>query len=133
MSCGLYTKAHVARWMGKRAQDIQAMIDRDGLPAVPMPSATRMDDRIPLHGLWHWCKQRSKGMAFMSVEELAREMEMCATSEGANPNAQELAKLTEISGLLSTFQQILATTQTRPAAIKEALKSCMLEWIDRAA
>ena len=133
MSAGLYTKAHVARWMGKRPQDIQALIDRDGLPAIPVPSETRQDDRIPLHGLHRWCSARAKGSKFMTVDELALEMEMCAETEPTRQRAADLAALMEISGLITAYGQTLSQGLPPPARIREALLDSMRAWTSAAA
>lgn len=113
MSGGLYSKAAVARWMGKRPQDIQKLIDQDGLPAVPVPTDTRLEDRIPLHGLHEWCRARSKGSAFMKVEQLAREMEMCREGPGAGTEA-EIALLGEAATLSTAVRDNLVRGQESP-------------------
>jgi len=111
--------------MGKRPQDIQALIDRDGLPAVPVPSETRQDDRIPLHGLWRWCKERSKGGAFMSVEELARELEMCEA--GAESSREEQSLLSEIASLSEVVTKNLKQGAD-PQRTRMALQTVIREW-----
>lgn len=75
MSRGLYTVAQVARYLGKRPQEVAAMIERDGLPAINLPGEKRMGRKIALTMLHRWLAARAVGKGFMTVEELAREME----------------------------------------------------------
>lgn len=128
MSSGLYTKAHVARYLGKRPQDIQGLIERDGLPAVPVPSETRQDDRIPLHSLWRWCKERSKGGKFMTVDELAHEMELCA-APGADSTSKERELLNEITALSEVITRNLQQGSD-PQRTRRALKEVIQDWND---
>ncbi|HRJ11407.1 MAG TPA: hypothetical protein PK490_12310 [Prosthecobacter sp.] len=81
MSSGLYTVAHVARYMGKRPQEVARLIDEDGLPAVELPGPKRPVRKIALHGLHKWLAERAVGGAFMSVTELAREMAGVASGD----------------------------------------------------
>lgn len=80
---GLYTVQQVARYLGKRHQDVVTLIELDGLPAVLIPAAKRPVRKIPLHGLHRWLAERAVGSKFIGVEELATEMAACTSDENA--------------------------------------------------
>jgi hypothetical protein len=125
MSAGLYSKAHVARWMGKRPQEIQRLIDSEGLPAVPIPTENGNVDKITLHGLHRWNSERAKGGKFMTVEQLAAEMEMCRDDSG--DQAEELALLAEISDLADVIGKNLRNGLPSPRA-RQALDAALAQW-----
>lgn len=125
MSAGLLTKAHVARWLGVRPQDIQGLIDLGGLPAVSVPSATRENDRIPLHGLHRWCKEHGKGGSFMTVDELAHELELCAA--GADGDDVERSLLGEMASLSEVITRNLKQG-VDPIRTRAALQTVIREW-----
>lgn len=81
MSRGLYSVAQVARYFGKRPQEVAAMIERDGLPAVKLPGEKRMGRKITLHGLHGWLLKRATVGGFMTVEQLAWEIERAQVCE----------------------------------------------------
>ncbi len=81
MSRGLYTVAEVARYLGKRPQEVVAMIERDKLPACNMPGEKRLRWKFTLHGLHRWLSSRSTGGPFMTLEELAWEIERAQVCE----------------------------------------------------
>lgn len=72
---GLYTVAQIARYFGSRPQEVARMIKEDGLPAVELPGPARLVKKITLHGLHGWLAQRHSGTAFMTVDQLAAEIE----------------------------------------------------------
>jgi hypothetical protein len=75
MSRGLYSIAQIARYLGKRPPEVSRMIEEDGLPAVCLPGEKRMGRKITLHGLHGWMAERALGRGFMTVEQLAWEIE----------------------------------------------------------
>lgn len=82
---GLYTVAQIARYFGSRPQEVARMIKEDGLPAVELPGANRLVKKITLHGLHGWLAERHSGSAFMTVDQLAAEIEAAqsdSTSDG---------------------------------------------------
>lgn len=82
---GLYTVAQIARYFGSRPQEVARMIEEDALPVVELPGAKRLVKKVTLHGLHGWLAARHSGTAFMSVEQLAAEIEAAqadATSDG---------------------------------------------------
>ncbi len=82
---GLYTVAQIARYFGSRPQEVARMIKDDGLPVVELPGPARLVKKITLHGLHGWMAERHSGTTFMSVEQLAAEIEAAqsdATSDG---------------------------------------------------
>ena len=87
---GLLTLRAVARYLGKRDQDVARLIELDGLPAVRLPAAKRIARRIPLHGLHRWLSERCEGSGFITVEELAREIAGCAGADGAGDGRSEM-------------------------------------------
>lgn len=76
---GLYTVAQIARYFGSRPQEVARMIKEDGLPAVELPGPSRLVKKITLHGLHEWLSARHSGRAFMSVDQLAAEIEASQT------------------------------------------------------
>ena len=91
MRGGLYSKAHVARWMGKPLREIAGLIALHGLPVVNMPTKQGTVEKITLHGLHGWLSARAGGSAFMTVEELATELSWVAEPKGkAAPIAEEV-------------------------------------------
>lgn len=76
---GLYTVAQIARYFGSRPQEVARMIAEDGLPAVKLPGEKRPVKKITLHGLHEWLSARHSGTAFMSVDQLAAEIEAAQT------------------------------------------------------
>lgn len=125
MKAGLYNKAHVARWMGKRPQDIQDLINNHGLPAVPVPCESGTQDRITLHGLHRWCAERSKGAKFMTVDELARELELCEAGQQEVPT--EITLLQELEALSAAVRGALSQG-LEPRHARVALKTVIEEW-----
>lgn len=132
MRASLYTKAVVARWMGKRPQDIQELINSHGLPAVPMPCESGTQDRITLHGLHRWCAERSKGSKFMTVEELAHELELCEAGNQESPSAAEVTLLQELEALSAAVRDALSRG-IEPRHARGALKTAIAEWQTRQA
>lgn len=127
MKASLYSKAVVARWMGKRPQDIQGLIEKDGLPCIPVPCDTGPQDRITLHGLHRWCAGRSKGGAFMTVDELAHELELCDAGEQELPGAAEITLLEQLEALSLVVRGALSRG-LEPHHAREALKNVIEEW-----
>lgn len=127
MKGSLYSKAVIARWMGKRAQDIQDLINNHGLPAVPVPCESGTQDRITLHGLHRWCAARSKGSAFMSVDELAHELELCDAGDQQMPGAVEIGLLSELEALSASVRAALSKG-IEPRHARGALKTAIEEW-----
>jgi hypothetical protein len=82
MSRGLYTVAEIARYFGSRPQEVARMIKDDGLPVVKLPGEKKPVRKITLHGLHAWMSQRHDGVAFMSVEALAAEIEAAQDGTG---------------------------------------------------
>lgn len=126
MKVSLYSKAVIARWMGKRAQDIQELINNHGLPAVPVPCDAGTQDRITLHGLHRWCAERSKGAAFMSVDDLAHELELCDADQEL-PGAAEITLLEELETLSAAVRAALGKG-LEPRHARGALQSAMHAW-----
>lgn len=127
MKGSLYSKAVIARWMGKRAQDIQDLINNHGLPAVPVPCESGTQDRITLHGLHRWCAERSKGAKFMSVDELADELELADAGDLALPGAAEITMLQELEALSAAVRASLSKG-LEPRHARGALKTAIEEW-----
>jgi hypothetical protein len=57
------------------------MIERDHLPAINLPGERRMGRKIALHGLHRWLSSRATTKEFMTLEELAWEIERAQVSE----------------------------------------------------
>ncbi len=70
------------------------MIREDGLPAVELPGASRLVKKITLHGLHGWLSARLSGSAFMTVEQLAAEIE-AAQSETTGAGLLQLRSAVE--------------------------------------
>lgn len=89
MSAGLYTVAQVARYFGSRPQEVARMIRDDGLPVVELPCEKKLVRKITLHGLHGWLSARHSGKAFMTVPQLAAEIE-AAQSDTTGPGLLQL-------------------------------------------
>lgn len=127
MKVSLYSKAVVARWLGKRPQDIQDLIVNHGLPAVPVPCESGTQDRITLHGLHRWCAARSKGAKFMTVDELAHELELCDAADQELPGAAEITLLEELETLSASIRASLSKG-LEPRHTRGALQKVIEEW-----
>jgi hypothetical protein len=90
VSRGLYSVAQIARYFGKRPQEVAAMIDRDSLPAVKLPGEKRMGRKITLHGLHGWLRKRATAGDFMTVEQLAWEIERAQESGVESEKVEEV-------------------------------------------
>lgn len=91
---GLYTVAQVARYFGSRPQEVARMIREDALPVVELPGPSRVVKKITLHGLHGWLAQRHSGTAFMTVDQLAAEIE-AAQSETTGAGLLQLRSAVE--------------------------------------
>jgi hypothetical protein len=127
MSGGLYTKAHVARYLSKRPREMADLINHHGLPVVPIPAEKGTVDKIALHGLHSWLSQRAKGSAFMPVEHLAMELQLCADATEERPNLQELGLLTEMIALAAQAKLCLKDGN-EPKHLRVALRTVTDEW-----
>lgn len=111
---GLFTVAEVARYFGSRPQEVARMIAEDGLPVVTLPGASRPVKKITLHGLHGWLAERHSGTAFMSVEDLAAEIE-AAQSDTTSAGLLQLRSAVE-----TVFQAISREMRRGGAANEEA-------------
>lgn len=125
MKAGLYSKATVAKWLGKRPQDIDDLIANHGLPAVPVPAEQGVRDKISLHGLHGWLSGRNKGAKFMSPEQLMWELDRCEA--GPVPEAAEMTLLAEMEGLCATVREAL-TKGLEPKHTRGALMAVISEY-----
>lgn len=107
---GLYTVAQIARYFGSRPQEVARMIKEDGLPAVELPGPARLVKKITLHGLHEWLSARHSGTAFMTVDQLAAEIEAAQTDTTG-------AGLLQLRSAVETvFQSIKSEMERRAAA-----------------
>jgi hypothetical protein len=125
MSAGLYPKSTVAKWLGKRPQDIDDLITNHGLPAVPVPSEQGMRDKIALHGLHGWLAKQNKGGRFMTPEQLMWELDRCEA--GPVPGAAEIPLLTELEQLSASVREALRQG-LEPKHTRAALMAVMMEY-----
>ena len=105
MKAGLFSKATVAKYLGKRPQDI--------------------DDLIADHGLHGWLAGRNKGAKFMSPEQLMWELDRCEV--GPVPEAAEMTLLAEMEGLCATVREAL-TKGLEPKHTRGALMAVISEY-----
>ncbi|MDP1587731.1 MAG: hypothetical protein Q8M07_08320 [Prosthecobacter sp.] len=106
---GLYTVAQIARYFGSRPQEVARMIKEDGLPAVELPGAARPVRKITLHGLHGWLAARHSGTRFMTVDQLAAEIEAAqADTTGAG--------LLQLRSAVETVFQAISREMGREAA-----------------
>lgn len=109
---GLYTVAQVARYFGCRPQEVARMIREDDLPVVKLPGAKNIVRKITLHGLHEWLSQRHSGSGFMTVDQLAAEMEAAqqdATCEGM------LALRSAVELVFESIRREMANAERRAA------------------
>lgn len=117
MSRGLYTVAEIARYFGSRAQDVARMIEEDALPAVRLPGPEQLVKKITLHGLHGWLKTRHSGSAFMSVEELAEEIERANAPDRAGVLALPADGVSVLRAAVETvFESIKIEMERKKAA-----------------
>lgn len=112
MSGGLYTVAEIARYFGSRSQDVSRMIEHDGLPACSMPGEKRPVTKITLHGLHGWMAARHSGSEFMSVEELAAEIEAANVAETELTSESLLCLRAAVELVFQSIQKAMVKKQT---------------------
>ena len=117
MSQGLYSVAQVARYLVKRPQEVSAMVERDGLPALTLPGDVRTVRKFTLHGLHGWLKSRHTGATFMSVDELAAEIAAANAPPSKASGMLELRAATEI-----VFETIKAAMVKSEQAVSQPPK-----------
>lgn len=127
MSRGLYTIAHVARWLKKRPREMRSLINDHGLPVVPIPADKGTVDKVTLHGLHSWCRSRAKGAPFMTVDQLATEMDMCA--EGEDERGTHEAELLGEMVSLAEVSRDLLRKGLEPKSVRGALVAVAKEWL----
>ncbi len=127
MSGGLYTIAHISRWLKKKPREMKSLIEDHGLPVVPIPAAQGTVDKVTLHGLHGWLRARAKGSAFMTVDQLAMELEMCA--EGDEGTTHEAELLGEMASLAEVSRDLLRKG-IDPKSVRGALSAVTSEWMN---
>lgn len=114
MSMGLYSREVVAAWLGKRVEEIERMIEEDGL-AVKMPSAERVRHKFSATQLTAWLNKRSNRR--WTVEEVIAELERCVTRE--NPAlAEALGKVAELRALCEAAEAALLRSGECPRVMR---------------
>lgn len=73
---GLLPLYVVAEFLGKRVEDMTAVIKEDLLPAIKVPSATRQSYKVSLLGLQKWLAGRTEGEP-LTVDDLSKELDRC--------------------------------------------------------
>ena len=112
MSVGLYSREVVAAMLGKRVEEIERMIEEDGLPAVKMPSA---EHKFSATQLTAWLNKRSNRR--WTVEEVIAELERCVTRE--NPAlAEALGKVAELRALCEAAEAALLRSGECPRVMR---------------
>lgn len=127
MSRGLYAIAHVARWLKKQPREMRSLINDHGLPVVPIPAEKGTVDKVTLHGLHAWCRGRAKGAPFMSVDQLAIEMDMCEDSDDER-GSQEAELLGEMMSLAEVSRDLLRKG-LEPKSVRGALTNVTKAWL----
>ena len=102
MSAGLYSLHVVAEFLGKRPEDLTAMIKDDGLPVIKVPTATRHAQKVSLLGLHGWLVKRSVNTP-LTVDELEEELDRAAAALAARFARRLETNLTRCGGLKSTL------------------------------
>ncbi|MES2737263.1 MAG: hypothetical protein V4672_13145 [Verrucomicrobiota bacterium] len=67
----------VASFLGKQESDLPAVIESDGLPAVPICTGSRPATRIYFLPLLEWINKRVRNSP-MTAEHLEAELERCS-------------------------------------------------------
>lgn len=104
MSAGLYSREVVATFLGKRVEEIERMIEEDGLPAVPVPGDKRQRYKFGATQLTAWLNKRSKG-ARWTVDEVIAELARCAPDKGRDSAVEALAKVQELRDLCEVAER----------------------------
>lgn len=74
---GLIPMSTVAEFLGKKPEQMRAVIELDGLPVINAPAETKTVPKCALLSLHRWLCARSRGTA-LTVDELERELERAA-------------------------------------------------------
>lgn len=67
----------VAAFLGKQESDLPAVIESDGLPALPICTGSRPATRIYFLPLLEWINKRARNSP-MTAEHLEAELERCS-------------------------------------------------------
>jgi hypothetical protein len=127
MSGGLYTMAHVARYLRKKPREMDSLINDHCLPVVAIPAEKGPVAKITLHGLHDWLSRSAKGAAFMPVEHLAAELELCAEVNEEAPNEEEISLLNEM-GIFAEQAKLCLKVGNQPKHLRAALSTVVDRW-----
>lgn len=115
MSVGLYSREVVAAMLGKRVEEIERMIEEDGL-AVKMPSAERVRHKFSAPQLTAWLNKRSNRR--WTVDEVIAELERCVTREIDPALAEALGKVAELRALCEAAEAALLRSGECPRVMR---------------
>lgn len=77
MSRGLYSLAVMAEWLGKKPDQVELMVEEDGLPAIPVTGRKRDVLRFALRGVHKWLRKISRNEP-LTLDELQEELDDAA-------------------------------------------------------
>ena len=72
---GLRKKSEIARYLGKPPEEIDRMIEEDGLPYMRLPGPQKPAPRFRLRDFHRWLGKYSQGCELRDFAEFEREFE----------------------------------------------------------
>lgn len=65
----LRKRSELARFLGSAPEEIDRMIEEDGLPHLRLPGARKPAIRFQLRDVWNWLKKWNRGCDLGSFQE----------------------------------------------------------------
>lgn len=72
---GLRKKSEIARYLGKPPEEVERMMDEDGLPYVRLPGKEKPAPRFRLRDFHRWLQKWNRGCELKDFSEFEREFE----------------------------------------------------------
>lgn len=116
MSVGLYSRETVAAFLGKKLDEIERMIEEDGLPAVPVPSASKVRHKFSAVQLLAWLNQRSRKR--WTLSEVTAELDRCEPQTADPEREAKLCRVTELKLLCDTAETALRNGTDCPRVMR---------------
>jgi hypothetical protein len=117
MKPGLYSRGTVALFLRKKVEEIERMIEEDGLPAVPVPSTARQPrHKFSATQLTTWLNLRSTTK--WTVEQVIAELDRCEPSKVDATMQAALEAVTELRSLCDAAEPMLRKGLPCPRLVK---------------
>lgn len=76
-------RSELARFLGAPPEEIDRMMEEDGLPHLRLPGKTKPAIRFRLRDVWAWLKKWNKGCDLKSFSEFVKEFDEAQGRETA--------------------------------------------------